>query len=596
MRVAPLSILPSRVTPESGSTGVTLTAMLGPPSGPAMCGSVLEVHFHDQVRSGERYQMKMTVWVSLAALLAACASDDGAAAGSDATGSGEDTLLADDGGQTGEGDSAEPDATGGDSGGGDAGSVGDGGGDGSGADTTADTAEGDDGSHGSDGSNPDAEEAKTPEIVSLKAQGAGPKGLDLRIRILGSDPDGDTIAARVRVLDASGGGVLAFGAPVDEEFDGSLTVIALPADTGKPPGIDAVLKLAGLLGTYPAIAGVEVALQDAAGNVSEVATAEVTVQPVKALGEPCDPAKELDRCEYGYGCGGTPPTCQEGKAPAITKLAYLTFPEGAKILVQGTEPEDDLATIDLDFLDKAGKPVTIDLDNDGVPDASTFTVDAHGAAIDGAFVVVVQTAETFQALVAKVAATPADDHGHVGKTVTAAQAKPPVKAPGAVCSPDGFDVCKEGSHCAPKAGTTAWTCQSTSALRKAACEGAPVIEMGASVSGVASGASLWDAPVGCQGTDPTARPEGLVRLHLETPLASLTLSTVHPGTNFDTVVYVFEGCGEAPAAAPLACGDDSPEGGASLVTLEDLASGDYLIVIDSFDSAGGSFVLSATAP
>lgn len=540
--------------------------------------------------------MRTMVWVAVAALLAACASDDDAAAGSDATGGGEDALLADDGGQAGEGDSAEPDVAGGDSGGGDAGLIGDGGGDGSGGDTTVDTSLGDADSHGSDGSTPDAEGTKTPEIVSLKAQGAGPKGLDLRIRILGSDPDGDAIAARVRVLDASGGGVLAFGPPVDEEFDGSLTLIALPADTGKPPGIDAVLKLAGLLGTYPAIARVEVALLDAAGNVSDVATAEVAVQPVKALGEPCDPAKELDRCEYGYGCGGTPPACQEGKAPAITKLAYLTFPEGAKILVQGTEPEDDLAAIDLDFLDKAGKPVTIDLDNDGVPDASSFSVDAHGAAVDGAFVVVVQTAETFQTLVAKVAATPSDDHGHMGKAVTAAQTKPPVKALGAVCSPDGFDLCKDESLCAPKAGTTAWTCQSANALRKAACEAAKLIEVGSTVSGVATGASLWDAPVGCQGTDPTGRPEGLARLHLQTPLASLTLSTGHPGTNFDTVVYVFEGCGDAPAAVPLVCGDDSLAGGASLVTMEDVAAGDYLIVIDSFDTAGGSFVLSAVAP
>lgn len=467
--------------------------------------------------------------------------------------------------------------------------------------TTADTA-GD--GHVSDGTVPTGGDAAevvvgvAPSLVTVTAQGVGAKGTDIRIRILGTDPDGDVLSARVRLLDAAGNGVPVFAVGDAGDSDGSETVVALSSVTGTPPGFEAIATLAGLLGTAPTIAKVEVRALDAHGHASEALTADVVPQPERHLGEPCDAAKELDRCEYGLGCAGTPAACQEGQAPTITKLAYLTDPVGAHILIAGTEPEDDMGSVTLDFLDAAGQPVLVDLDNDTVPDASSFEIDGRGSAAGGLFFLRLDTAPAFQDLVAKVAATPRDEHAHVGATITASQSAVPVKGVGQPCSPEGFDRCAAGAVCVPKATGTGASCQAAAGLRGQECQAALVLDPSGvtSVTGVALGASLWDAPIGCQATDPIGRPEGVVRLHLAAPVASLTLSTVGPGTTFDTALYVLAGCGEQTTVAPLGCADDGPDTAASVLTLTALAAGDYLVVVDSFSADGGAFELSVSVP
>lgn len=466
--------------------------------------------------------------------------------------------------------------------------------------TSPDSADG----HASDGTSPvDGETSEVvvgvaPSLVTVTAQGVGAKGTDIRIRLLGTDPDGDVLSARVRVLDSAGNGVPVFGVGAAGDADGTETVVALSALTGTPPGFEAIATLPGLLGTAPSIAKVEVRALDAHGHASDAMTADVVPQPERHLGEPCDAAKELDRCEYGLGCGGTPAACQEGKAPTITKLAYLTDPAGAHVLIAGTEPEDDMGSVTLDFLDAGGQPVMVDLDNDGVPDASSFEIDGRGSATGGLFFLRLDSAPAFQDLVAQVAATPRDEHAHAGATVKASQSVAPVKGVGATCSPEGFDRCAAGAVCAPKATATGSTCQAAAGLRSKECQAALTLELGGvqSVSGVALGASLWDTPTGCQATDPVGRPEGVVRLHLAVPVASLTLSTVGPGTTFDTAIYLLPGCGDQAGAAPLACADDGPDTAASVLTLTALAAGDYLIVVDSFSAEGGAFELSVAEP
>jgi hypothetical protein len=116
---------------------------------------------------------------------------------------------------------------------------------------------------------------------------------------------------------------------------------------------------------------------------------------------------------------------------------------------------------------------------------------------------------------------------------------------------------------------------------------------GAVISGRAEGASLWDSPDGCSTNDPKGRPEGVVTLRLAERANRLTLTTAQPGTTFDTTLYLLVDCSGSSIDA-YGCSDDAPGlQGASQLVLTDLPAGDYLVLIDSFDSAGGNFELKA---
>jgi len=274
-------------------------------------------------------------------------------------------------------------------------------------------------------------------------------------------------------------------------------------------------------------------------------------------------------------------------------VAYLKGEGGTRILVQGTEPEDDLLSVLIEFLDNAGQPLLVDLDNDEVPESQEFEVNAAGQAVDGAFVVRVTPVEGFELLVPQVAVTPADAAGHTGQRKTSKLANTPVRAVGQACDVYGFDVCNTTAVCAPGVPGATNTCKAKSQLAPAECNAAPELDPAAgvdTVTGIADGPSLWDAPAGCSSGDTKNRPEAVVKLHLASPAASLTVSTDEPGTNFDTVLYVLPAC--AADAAPIGCADDSPEASAAgVLELELVPAGDYFVVIDSWGPDGGTYTL-----
>jgi hypothetical protein len=110
--------------------------------------------------------------------------------------------------------------------------------------------------------------------------------------------------------------------------------------------------------------------------------------------------------------------------------------------------------------------------------------------------------------------------------------------------------------------------------------------------------SLWDAPGGCASYNPVARPEGVARLVLGTTAPTLTVSTFNPGTDFDTTLYLLRGC-PATSAANLACRDDVTVNNvtisvASRLVLTNVASGTYMVVVDSLKPGGGNYELTAT--
>ncbi|MFO0746322.1 MAG: hypothetical protein U1F43_11695 [Myxococcota bacterium] len=460
-------------------------------------------------------------------------------------------------------------------------------GDAAGTQTSADTT-----------TSPDAHEGAAPVATSVTAHVAGARGHDLDLVIVGTDADKDIADARVRVYDAGGQDVMAFRTTLEATADSNESLVSFSEPVAGKASVIAHIRIRDLMLEHPEIASVDVALHDAAGHFSDDASGDVVAQVVKQLGDACDKTAVADRCADGLGCRGTPSQCQDGLASEITKLAYLKGEGGTRIVVQGTDPEDDLLSLKIEFLDNAGKPLLVDLDNDETPESQEFEVNAAGQARDGAFVVRVVPAAGFELMVPQVAVTATDAAGHEGARKTAKLAPTPVRGAGAACDVNGFDVCNATSVCSPGVPNVANTCKAKAQLATAECASAPSVDVAAGthvVSGIVAGPSVWDAPASCSSGDPTGRPETAVVLHLENDVAHLTLSTEVDGTNFDTVLYVVPGC-TIDSTQALGCADDAPSGAAAAsLELELVPAGDYLVIVDSWGPDGGSYALSVTA-
>jgi hypothetical protein len=435
-----------------------------------------------------------------------------------------------------------------------------------------------------------------PVLTSVTAQVSGRTGRDLRFAIKGKDRDLDVTGLWVRLLDAQGGPVAGV---VDLNHDGvpdgneAAVLLGTQKYLGESLTADATLRQLFEKGLQ--VAQVGVALIDATNQRSSELVVSVAAQPIRSLGEPCDGTFIADRCSAGLGCRGAPLTCQEGAAPQVTRFAYYRSNSGAFTLIEGTEPEDDLANLHLEFQNAQGQPVSADSDGDGTPDLASVDFTAVDLAVDGVFFVSLPQSVGVAQTIAKMVVTPSDVAGHQGATKVAALSDRPTRLSGQTCDARGFDVCGPSLVCQPGVLGVANKCEAASTQRTAQCKAAPVLIPtvgGSSVLASAQGGSLWDAPEGCSSANPTGRPEGLVVVRLTERAARLTLSTARPGTTFDTTLYVLLGC-PADSADNFGCSDDKPGSSGSELVLNDLPAGDYLAVVDSFDGAGGTFELFA---
>ncbi|MFZ5441612.1 MAG: hypothetical protein ACOZQL_16515 [Myxococcota bacterium] len=440
--------------------------------------------------------------------------------------------------------------------------------------------------------------AYAPEWVSLEARVAGRTGRDLRLAIKAKDRNKDSVQVHVRLLDSVGGPVVGLDLNRDGIAETSEGLLLLEGSKWTLETVQATATARGVFKDGLAVAQVGVKVIDAASLESEEQVVAVLEQSVLTLGSPCDPLYVESRCEPGFGCRGTPAVCSEGLAPTISRLAFYKGTNGPTILIEGTEPEDDLATMRFQFQNAQGQPISIDSDGDGQPDLASFDQDALGLAVDGAYFIRILAGVGLDDQVPKLVVTGLDVAGHVGTPKTAAPTTIPVKNAGQTCDPRGFDVCAAGLTCSPGiVGLTTNKCASAAPLRTSQCNAAPVLVAtagGAVITGVAEGGSLWDAPAGCSSADPRGRPEGIVKVRLTDRASKLTLSTIGPATSFDTTIYVLPDCPNDVSDA-LGCNDDQPgAGSASQLELTDVPAGDYLVVIDSFDPNGGTFELHAT--
>lgn len=431
-------------------------------------------------------------------------------------------------------------------------------------------------------------------ITSARAQNMGRRGNTLRIAVDGADKAKQTTSLVVRLLDTNGSEVVAFDTTWDGVPDSAQKRFRFDASTAGKATFSGVATIPGVFDPdAPSIAKVGVALEDATGAHSQEVIAPVSLQALAQEFDPCDVLKVTSRCAAGLACSGAPATCRAGTAPALTKVAYVGG-ANPRMLFRGTEPDDDFASLAIEFLDAAGNPKSVDLIGDGTM-STGFTILGSTLANEGTFFVENLPIAGFDTKVPKLGSTPADQGSHAGARLVTAVAALPTKTSGQACDIDGFDVCASTLACAPGLASATNKCTAITSLRTAKCGAAALLDPAKGLSrafGKVEGVSLWDAPAGCVTNDAVGRPESTVKLHLTTAATKLTLTTALPETNFDTSIYLLPSCASAGAGA-LGCNDDV-QGASSTLVLSGVAAGDYVIVVDSVSRRGGDFGLSVT--
>jgi len=361
---------------------------------------------------------------------------------------------------------------------------------------------------------------------------------------------------------------------------------ALGGETGAGTAI-----LTGVLADNAA-ASARVVLVDAGGRTSGQREVSIGDRPVRALAAPCDDAEVRDICDAGLGCKGTPLACAPAEGPVLTQLSFQPTADGPRLLVRGEDGDDDIVALDLSFKDGDGSDVLVDLDGDDIPESSGFTVVADRVAFAGAFFVEVAMGLGFDDVVKAIDVVARDRHALSSASEEVRFAAAPALPVGAVCDVQGFDVCAAGAVCAPVG--TRNLCRLEASVRSQMCSELSGVAVGTDevrLAGViAAGSSLFDTPEACVSGAERARPEVVFAIDVTSPLAALTISTDVDGTACDTIVSVFSSCGDE---VPLGCSDDANENSlSSTVVLQSVDTGRYIVVVESFDAAGGVFALS----
>ena len=441
-------------------------------------------------------------------------------------------------------------------------------------------------------------EGTSPMLSSAAARFSGRFGTDLSVTMQGTDLEANATALWLQFLDSAGQPLLRHDDDRDGADDRADAIVAFDEPIHGLPEFNATYTIHNFFEAPGAVAKVEVALQDEEGLRSATQVLDFISQPVLGFGDPCDPTYTLDRCEPGMGCRGEPATCLDGLPPSITRFAYLSDFGTPRILVEGVEPDDDMQTLHLEFLDQDNASVSIDMDGDGSTDSFTYTA---GPTVNenGEFFLELYPNDDFADAVTRIAVTPIDAFGNEGERVVADIAPIIERDWNQGCDPRGFDMCTNLATCIPGIPGANNICGAPNRARQDQCEDAVTLyapDDNLRFFGEARGSSLWEPEGGCVTEFGMDGPEEIVLLELSRGVPSLTLTTDFPNTDFDTVLYVMPGMCPAPGADGmyLGCADDAPGSLRSTLTLTNVPAGDYLVVIDSWDAQGGNFQLSVS--
>jgi hypothetical protein len=433
-------------------------------------------------------------------------------------------------------------------------------------------------------------------ITQVTFRQAGRRGDGLFFEVKGRDSLKNTSAVIVELLSTSGEPVKAFDTDWDGVIDSGTRRFHFDATTiGQASFTGSVLARGAFLA---GVKKVRVVLEDEAGGRSAPVIADIVMQEVREAGAACDPARLADRCQEHMSCSGTPAVCQTSTAPMLAAVAYVGGASG-RMMFKGTDPDEDVAAVSVEFLDGASKPISVPwYDDPSSPSTSSLELPARHLEGSGFFVDTFPSAE-FSAKVAKIAATATDTMGFASKRQVVARAELPVKGAGKPCDPDGLDACATGTVCAPGIASAASnTCVSAVTARSKKCSAFGALDpskRAARAFGRIEGTSLWEPPPGCLGPEAKGFPEAAIPLKLSKPAAKLTITTSLPETEFDTAVYLIASC--APTVKDTdPCNDDDGKRFSSSLSLTNVPAGNYTIIVESArDARGGRFGLSVEA-
>ncbi|MEO6600996.1 MAG: hypothetical protein ABIQ16_14040 [Polyangiaceae bacterium] len=445
------------------------------------------------------------------------------------------------------------------------------------------------GNGGSGGSLDDS----TLSLTSVDAHVVGRDGNAVRFTVNGTRPASGVYSIAVTFEDAQGMPVEEF----DGDFDGTIESSDGRIVFDAPVSEDTFTATATLTGIKDVakLVTAKVQLVDGSDTLTDPVEATIGAQKVRVLGDTCDPNLELDRCDAGQSCPAMTMKCIAGAPPALIEAKYFhaTIPNaGPTLLLRGTDPDDDMGTFHVEFLDNNNKPVTVD------PDNPTTTYDSPAArlSLGGSYVAVVLPGLTLETSVPKVRVTPLDSLGHSGSPLTANINNMVRAGDGATCDPRGFSGCVATSVCASGTSPISGKCTKGTSARATACAAAPKLNPDAGITSLAgrlTGGSLWEPPAGCTGPENTGRPDAAIALHLGSKAKTLTITTMRPETHTDTVLSLVAGC--ADVADVKWCHDDSDSGFASTLTLSDVPAGEYTIIVEAGHFGDGEFGVSVDA-
>jgi hypothetical protein len=488
-----------------------------------------------------------------------------------------------------------------------------------------DNSSGDDGTDDASGGDDGGTMSRTATLNDVSLANVDRHGDTLVLSLDGTDTAGQTTEALVQFVDGAGKPILVFDTNWDGVADSSQKRFHFDSSTLGQTSFSATVTMPNM---YSVVAAAEypdagaddaglnvtlaaiVALSDINGDVTSQLTAPLTPQPVSPVGSPCDLANVTSRCDEGLTCNSSS-VCAAGVAPTVTQAVYYSGDAPAQLFLVN-DPDEDLSTLTVQYLDGAGNQLSVDLsaDDAGAP-SSGITLNAQASSGRTFFVGNYPTA-ILPTLVPQISVTPTDSDGRTGPAVTAMVTAPMYKANGADCDPYGFVRCSDGTLCSPGTVGANNACTATTTLLSAACTGAQPISMDGILGawGMPSGPSLFDPPAGCSIPGAIGRPESVLSLTLADDVNTLTLSTATPETNFDTVLYVLSSCnplppsmtdvgatdagtGDGGSTGALGCNDDGPnQGYASTLTLQNVSAGTYTVIVDSVSGQGGSYGLT----
>ena len=278
-------------------------------------------------------------------------------------------------------------------------------------------------------------------LTKVEAHVVGRQGDAVRFSLTGSQPDAGVYSIAVTFEDADGMPVNVFDAAWDGAassaegripFDSPVKAIDFTATATSAPIAD-----------IDKLAKAKVRLIDGRDQASEEIEVKIVAQKKPASGAACDPTNVNDRCELGQSCSGKASVCTDGVAPTIVEVKYL---HGPKILIRGTDPDDDLSSLHVEFLDASNKPVIIDTDSM----ITSFDYPARNRSLSGVFFEQETPAAPVEKLVSRVRVTAIDSLGHQSTPTTTDLANVTRAGDGITCDTRGFIALHPGRRVRPR--------------------------------------------------------------------------------------------------------------------------------------------------